>query len=418
MQEYVQLLKQNRPFRRLWFATVASYMGDWFNLIASAEIITSVTDSGAALSYLFLARMLPFFFLSPVAGVLADRFDRRKLMIFADLSRVFVVLGFLFVKDASDVWLLYALTVLQISLSALFKPAQGAVLSNLVDSKDLVVANAIDSATWSTMLAIGALLGGVATGLFGSQTAFVIDALTFLISAYFLSRVVVPLRPKSKQEVSTEGLFSFLDGLRYLRGVPFILALTLVKAGGSLIWGALNVVEIAFAKEVFPIGEDGAITLGIVYAISGIGTGISPLLLRRWFGDALPSARKAIAFGFGLMTMGIGLIAITPNLSLFLIGTFVRTLGTGALWVFASAMLQQLVPDRFRGRVFAFEFAMLTLAQSISVLWAGWGQDWFGLDARQIALSMTIFSILPLLMWITVDRRWLKSERKVLGESI
>ncbi|MBK8433353.1 MAG: MFS transporter [Chloroflexi bacterium] len=171
-------MRHNANYRYLWYGYVVSQLGDWFNLIASAALITRVTSAGTALSYLFLARFLPQFVFSPFAGMLSDQYDRRKVMIVSDILRAITVLGFLLVREPSQIWLFYLLTILQFVLSALFVPARSAVLANIVSRKELVAANALDSVTWSTMLAVGAMLGGVATAVFGIETAFILDALT------------------------------------------------------------------------------------------------------------------------------------------------------------------------------------------------------------------------------------------------
>ena len=192
MNEYVVLLRGNHNYRNLWLAKLISFLGDWFNLLASAALITQLTGSGTAISGLFLARFLPLFLMSPVAGVVADRFSRRQIMIASDVLRALTVLCFLFIRSADQIWLLYVLTALQFSLSAFFVPAERALLPSVVEDDDLVTANALDGFTWSTMLAIGSLLGGLATAAFGKETAFVLDALTFLLSAWFVSRINIP----------------------------------------------------------------------------------------------------------------------------------------------------------------------------------------------------------------------------------
>ena len=154
MQEYLNLLRNNRNYRYLWLGNVVSLLGDWFNLLASAELITNLTNSGVAISSLFLARYLPLFLASPLAGVVADRFSRRTIMIWSDVLRAVTVLGFLLVRSTEQIWLLYLLTVLQFVLSAFFTPARSAIIANVVPQKDLVTANALDSFTWSTMLPI------------------------------------------------------------------------------------------------------------------------------------------------------------------------------------------------------------------------------------------------------------------------
>ncbi len=384
MKPYWLLLRDNRNYRLLWLGSLISNLGDWFNLIASAALVSRLTTTGTAISYLFLARFLPLFLFSPMAGVLADRYRRRTIMIVTDLLRALIVLCFLLIRDPAHVWLLYVLTVSQFVMSALFTPARSAVLANVVQPADLVTANALDSLTWSTMLALGAMLGGVVAALFGGTTAFVVDAGTFLLSAWFISRIA-GISQSDITAVAGRGWLAFIDGLRYLRGAPFILALSLVKGGGSLVWGAVNVLEVSFAEQVFPLGgSNSTATLGIIYTISGIGTGLGPLLLRRIFGDNPIRMRRAISWGFGLLTLGLFVLSRAPTLPVFVFGTLIRTVGSGTLWVFSAALLQTLIPDRVRGRVFAFEFAFLTMTQSISIFWAGYAQDTLHLDVRQV----------------------------------
>ena len=284
MSVYVELLRRNHDYRNLWLARVVSNFGDWFNLLASATLITSLTGSGTAISYLFLARFLPVFVMSPFAGVLADRYERRMIMVITDVLRAGTVLCFLFIRTPEQIWLLYALTVFQFVLSALYTPAHSALLSNVVARDDLVTANALDGFTWSSMLAMGALFGGLAAAYLGLAAAFVIDAATFLVSAWFVLRISRVSKPV-EEGGSEVRLFDFLEGFQYLAGRPFILGLSLVKAGGSLVWGGINVLEIPLAQQVFAIGAGGTVTLGLIYAATGIGTGFGPLLIRQRIGD-------------------------------------------------------------------------------------------------------------------------------------
>ncbi len=430
MNEYLSLLRGNRNFRNLWLGSVISQFGDWFNVIASAELITRLTDSGIALSYLFLARFLPLFVLSPVAGVLADRFDRRHIMVLSDVLRGVTVLGFLLVREPGDVWLFYLLTIVQFSLSALFTPARGASLANVVPPGQLVAANALDSLTWSTMLALGAFLGGVVAALFGAEAAFVADAASFGLSAVFISRVVLTTAGRDTRyeirDTSSEhsappsrisnlvSRFAFLDGFRYLWREPFILGIALAKAGGSLVWGAINVLEITYANELFPlsgaerfgVADPGTATLGLIYVVSGLGTGVGPLFMRRWLGDAPRRLMLGVSLGFLAMTVGTAWLAIVDGLGPLLMATVARTLGTGTLWVFSSALLQTIVPDRFRGRVFSFEFAALTLTQSISTLAGGYLLDTVGLSMQGVMAVMGGVSLLTSAAWVAFHRRY------------
>jgi len=411
MSEYLNLLNRNKNFSYLWWGNVISLLGDWFNLLASAALITQLTNSGVAISYLFLVRYLPIFLFSPIAGVIADRFDRRNILITADVLRAFTVLSFLFIRSADQLWLLYLLTAIQFMLSALFTPARSAILANIVDQKDLVIANALDSFTWSTMLALGSFLGGVVAAIFGNQTAFVMDALTFGISAFLISRIVLPKRERISVSGQSNWL-EFIEGLQYLWGVPVLLVISLVKAAGSFVWGAINVLEISYADHVYPltnstlgkwlsIDDGGTATLGLIYVVSGLGTGLGPLLIRRWLGDSTKRLMTGITIGFMLTAVGISMLGLVSNLPAFLLSTFIRTVGTGTIWVFSSVLLQVLIPDKVRGRVFAFEFAILTLTQSLSIFGAGYFQDALNWPLDQITLISGGLGVIVFILWVS-----------------
>jgi MFS family permease len=383
-------------------------LGDWFNLLASAALITQLTGAGTALSYLFLARLLPFFFMSPIAGVFADRYERRAIMIATDILRAITVLCFLLIRSPDQIWLLYVLTVTQFVLSSLYTPAHSALLSNIVETDDLVTANALDGFTWSTMLALGALLGGITAGLFGTTTAFIIDAATFLLSAWYVQRITVSGRamPTAGAHGRQGGLFQFVAGMGYLRARPFILGVALAKAGGALAWGAVNVMEIPLAQDIFPINGNGTLTLGLLYCATGLGTGIGPLIVRRWIGKEFRNQLWAILGGLAALCIGILGIGFATSFGWVVAASFLRALGSGTVWVFSAAMLQAIVDNEYRGRVFSFEFAVLTLAQSLSTLWAGVGLDQLALSVQEVLRWTALISLATVLVWVWFQARF------------
>lgn len=412
--EYSSLLRNNRNYRLLWFGYLISQFGDWFNLIASAAVIANITKDGTSLSYLFLARFLPLFFFSPFAGLLADKFDRRYLMVVSDILRALTVLGFIFVREPSQVWIFYVLTIVQFVLSALFVPARSAVVANVVRDKDLIVANALDSVTWSSTLAIGAMVGGLATAVLGTNLAFILDALTYFASAWLIYLVQLPpLPPKENPAGSWSQSLEFIEGLKFLWLKPALFGLTLVKAGGALIWGGINVLEVNYASQIFPIiftlpgyeepiGADGSVTLAIIYTLSGIGTGVGPIILRRIFGDIPEKMLWGITLSFLFLSFGIWGVSSSTTIWIFCFFTILRTLGSGGLWVFSAALLQIFVPDYVRGRVFALEFALLTLMQSLSIYWAGFAQDSWHLSVPAVTFSLGVVGFVVTILWLPV----------------
>ncbi len=413
LSKYTTLLRQNRDYRFLWIGYLVSQIGDWFNLIASASLIARLTESGTELSLLFLARFLPLFVMSPFAGVVSDRFDRRYVMIISDILRALTVVGLMFINDASMVWLFYVLTAAQFSLTALFLPARSAAMSNIVEKDELVTANALDSVTWSSTLALGTLLGGLATAFFGITTAFILDIFTFLISAWAISRISVSALAAKNEDQKHEGGFKEIAaGFSYLWGAKLIFAIALVKATGSLVYGAINVLEISIAEDVYPlvfsynwqgvaqtVGDGGTLTLTLFYLVAGIGTGIGPIILQNWLGETEDALRWGIFVSFILMTIGLLGMAIDIGLTWFVVASVFRTLGSGTLWVFSAALLQTIVPNEVRGRVFAFEFAILTLTQSISIWIGGWFQDRLSWGLFQVIGFFALLSVAITIYW-------------------
>jgi MFS family permease len=399
---YATLLRGNVNFRYLWSGQIVSLLGDWFNLIASATLIAELTNSGIAVGGLFVVRMLAQLMVSPFAGVAADRYNRKHLLILTDIGRSITVLGFLLVKEPGQVWLLYVLTLIQLAMSGFFFPARNAILPDIVSRRELGSANALSAATWSVMLAFGAAIGGIVAGVWGVQPAFAIDAMTFLVSAILISRIAYQHEPAlaAADKSVRAAVKQYLDGLRYLWRHKDFLAIALNKGAFALVAaGAFQVVQVALAKQIFVIGEGGGISLGLMYAFMGIGTGLGPIVARRFTGDREGPLRLAIAASYAITTLGLILIAPLVGFGLVLLGTVLRGIGGGIGWVFSTQLLLQKLPDRVRGRVFSTEFAMFTLASAISAAGGGWLFDNTGLGISGMMWLMAILALIPGAMW-------------------
>ena len=402
---YLDLIRGNRNFRYLWFGQIVSLLGDWFNLIASASLVANLTESGLAVSGLLVARLLAPFFVSPFAGVAADRLPRKSLLIWSDILRGVTVLGFLLVREPSQVWLLYVLTAVQLGISGFFFPTKTAMLPDIVSERELGAANALSSATWSVMLALGAALGGLAAGVFGLYPAFILDALTFVLSAFLIARIdyqaAVPLAQRAGESFRAalaEAVGQYVDGLLYLWQHRDILVIVLLKAFVSLLmWGPYQVIQITLSEQLYVIGAGGTIGLGLMYAANGVGTGIGPLGVRRFTGDRARALRVAIALAFVVSGVGMFLVAPLPSFGWFLVGLLLRGIGGGTIWVFSTQLLLEKLPNRVRGRVFATEFALHTLAGAIAAFLVGPALDAVGLDATLWTLAWLI--VVPVAGW-------------------
>jgi MFS family permease len=398
---YVALVRGNANFRLLWFGQIVSLLGDWFNLIASAALVAILTQSGLAIGGLFVVRMLAPFLISPIAGVITDRYDRKKILIWADVARAITVAGFLFVREPGQIWLLYALTAIQLGISGFFFPARNAILPDIVSPKALGTANALTSVTWSVMLALGAALGGLVSGIWGIYPAFVIDILTFVLSAFLIAQIsyTPTTMLSSADKTLAAALRQYLDGLRYLRQHVDILVVALHKgANALLVASGFQVVQVAISEQIFVIGQGGGIGLGLMFGVVGIGTGIGPIVARRFTGDRDGALRIALVLGYIMATLGLLVVAPLSSFALVLVGMLLRGAGGGIAWVFSTQLLLQLVPNHVRGRVFATEFAIFSLMAAAGAAATGRVLD-TSLGMSEIILWMAGLSLIPGLLW-------------------
>lgn len=411
---YIDLLRRNRSFRQLWLGQVVSQMGDWFNTIALYTIILQLTGSGRDVGLLLVARFVPSFLFGPISGVVADRFSRRTIMIVSDLLRAVVVLGFLLVRRADQLWIIYVLTVLQLGLSTFFEPAKTAAIPSIVEDRELVAANAISSVTWSAMLTIGAAIGGIITDAFGTDVAFVLDAATYLLSAALIASIRVPKRAKRpRQKLSLGrilGITETIEGIRYVKDRPRVLAYLLVKPAWGLGGGILTLLAV-FGERIFPVGKGAAGGIGVLFAARGIGTAVGPIVARRIAGEG--EHRMQASIGIAFLIGGVFYIAFGSATSLLfaLIVLGIAHCGGSILWVFSTVMLQRSVADNFRGRVFAAELALVTLTMAASNYATGELLDRFRISPRAVTIGVGILFMMPGFAWFLTQRWWDREEK-------
>lgn len=232
---YVELLRSNRNFRTLWYGQLVSELGDWFSTVALLNLMLDLTGRAQVVGWFFIIICLPAIAVGPISGVLADLLDRKKLMIAMDLIRAILVLGYLLVSRADQIWAIYLIAAFEVAMATIFEPARSAIIPDICGTEELLPANTLGSVTWSLLLAAGAAVGGFVTASFGRNTCYVLDSISFIGSALFISRVK-PARgqaqPLGRQKQNlAAGFRDMLKGFAYLLHFPRVFALSLVKAG-------------------------------------------------------------------------------------------------------------------------------------------------------------------------------------------
>ena len=391
----LSVLRRNGDFARLYAAQLVSFAGDWFATVALLGLVYQLTESAAWTTLVLVSQMISIAVFSPLGGHLADRLDRRRLMIASDAARLVLALGYLLVDTRDDVWLALVLTAGIAALSAVFTPASNAALPNLVDREDLPAANVLVAAAWGTMLAVGGALGGLVAALFGRDTAFVGDAVSFGISGILLLRIHRRFSERREHEEHHGIVEATRETVRYARRDHRVLALLTVKGGFGLGAGVIGLLPI-LALEVFHAGDEGT---GLLWGFRGIGALVGPFLARRFTRD-LRSLFAAVGVSFAVYGVFYATVPLMPTLWLAALFVLLAHLGGGAQWTLSTYGLQVIVPDRIRGRVFAFDFGLVTLTLAGSILAAGWAADRF--DPRAVMLVMAAVALTYAVVWSAV----------------
>ncbi|HEX8255810.1 MAG TPA: MFS transporter [Thermoanaerobaculia bacterium] len=381
---YLRLLRENRDFRLLYFATLISLGGDWFLTVALLDLVLQLTGSATLVSLMLLFQTLPVFLFTPHAGHLIDRVDRRKLMIGVDLLRIVACLLPLLARTPEMLPFAYAGVFLIAVGSAYFEPASQAALPNIVRSEDLAAANVLMGSTWGTMLTAGAAIGGAVTTLFGRDTSFVVDAISFAVSALLLRSMRVPF--SESRDATAHVVPPFFESLRetfrFARAHPRILGLLTVKSGYGLGAGVVAMLGV-FGREVFLAGAWG---IGLLFAARGLGALFGPFLLRAAI--RTDDARyRAIAFCVLAFGVGYAALAISTTLPAGFAAILFAHLGGGAAWQISTYGLQRETPDHIRGRIFSVDYGLVTLTMAISGLIAGIAADRFGATTGTLAVA-------------------------------
>jgi hypothetical protein len=423
------LLRSNPSFRRLWIAQLISLGGDWFNVVALTGLLLHLTGSGFYGGAVLVASLLPQFLLSPVAGVVADRFDRRRLMLGANLIAAVLALAMLAVRSRGSVWLGLAAMAGIAAMGAFFDPASRSGLPNIVEDDQLAAANVLMASTWGIMAAVGAAAGGLVAGLLGRDAAFVANAASFLVAAGLILGVRAHLGPLDPTGVSgppgLPGVSGLPDGKRrrlrpvrdlaegaaWARTDARVMALLAQKVGFGLGTGMIGLLPI-FATRVFsgpgtgggPTGGLGSADagIGILYGARGLGSLLGPFGARAVVRTDLRRLFPAIAAAMALFGGAYAVFPAAPGLWAAAGIVLVAHLGGGTQYTMTSYGLQQITPDRVRGRIMAFELGLVTLTMSVSLLAAGRAAE--VVDPRAVVEALSGLTMAYAAVWAFATR--------------
>jgi predicted MFS family arabinose efflux permease len=408
LASYLRLLRGNRNFRRLWMAQIVSEIGDWFYTLSIYTLLLQLTGHASSVALALVLQVLPQTFVGPAAGVVNDRLRRKQVMIAADLVRVVIVLAMLLVRSRTMVWLVYPLLLAETTMAAFFEPARSSVIPNIAARGDVLIANTLSSATWSVNLLIGASVGGVVAAFFGRDAVFVLNALSFLVSAFLIGGMhfaephaegAAPLRPHDVIDFSP-----VLEGVRYIRSHRTLLPAVFAKAGELMIGPSWVIFTVLGAREfavhwrnVDP-ARGSMLGMSILLGGRGLGALVGPLIAARWAGRRDQRLQLGILIGYILIGLGYAALGSSRSVWMASACAMLAHAGGSMVWVFSTTLLQLHTDDRFRGRVFSADlgFAMLSIAAGGFL--CGRLLD-AGIAARTVATWTGVVMLIPAGLW-------------------
>lgn len=381
-------LLHNRAYMSLMASQLISNLGDWLHLLALLMMVGLKWNATPwQITMIMLCSMLPMLVGGPLAGMLADRVERKKLMIIADVVRIFIVFGLVFV---TDIWQVYVLIVAKSIFDIMFSPAKNGKIKEVVPKEHLEKAVSYSAIIEQGSKIVGPALGGMLTAAFGVSVCFMVDSASFLFSALLLLLVpgkITAAHTEAKEESSTKSAESgFLRelgaGIREIIGIPLVAYSTLMLAMTLLVLQIADSQAVVLFREIPNLPED---LLGWCIALSGVGTllaaGLNGL-------SSKLSISPLLKMGAGGMLLGI-VFAIAGAFAIF--GTFnqfgiivmlvlfvLAGLGAGMAFIPFQVMLQQSTPEALIGRVFGTVTSVTSTAALIGPVVGGYLVTTFG----------------------------------------
>ncbi|MFD2768278.1 MFS transporter [Micromonospora eburnea] len=398
MSPTVSVLVRNRDFRNLFLAELVVFGSDWFVMVPLLVLLPELTGSGVWGALVLAVDTGTMALLLPYTGTVADRLDRRKTMIGANLAALAGVLLLLGVRGAGTAWLaLVAIAAVAVA-KAFYSPAAQAALPNVLDPADLAAGNAVAGSAWGTMTVVGASLGGMLSSAAGPYVSFWVAAGGLAAAAGLATRIRRPLQaPRDSALPHPRTWPAIHEALRYIAHRPRVLALVAVKSGVGLGNGVLTVFPLL--AGVYGLGSVGT---GLLFAFRGAGALVGPILMRRvltnraWLLTGLALSMSL----YGLAYVGVSVVGWFP---LVLVLVLLAHVGGGSNWVLSNYALQREVPDRLRGRVFATDMMLATLAISVSQLGVALVVD--QVSERTVLAGCGLVTVVYAVVWRFATRR-------------
>jgi MFS family permease len=400
MNPFLTLLRRNHNYRNTWIGQVVSEVGDHFNNIAVFGLALKLTGSGMVVTFVMLSRAIPAILAGPLAGVVLDRLDRKKVMIASDLIRAVVALGFVLAWWYKSPPLLYIFSGLLMLASPFFTSGRAAILPSIATKEELHIANSLTQTTQWTTLSVGAFLGGV-SGDVGYEWAFVFNSLSFLVSAFCISRLHLPglgFRPPRAAVTEAEVVrpwHEYIEGLRYMRARPLIFGIGMIALGWATGGGAAQILFSIFGELVFHRGSWG---IGQIWGCAGVGLLVGGALAYQ-LGKRISfeNYKRAIIVCYIVHGGSYIVFSRMRSFAWALVFIAMSRMAVGVSSTLNMGQLLRHVANEYRGRVFSTIESMQWSVMMVSMTLAGMASQKY--DARLIGTVAGVLSSTTAFFW-------------------
>lgn len=367
----IRELVRRGQFARLFWAGAVSSLGDWVSLFAAIALGNALGGT-VGISVPLLARFLPALLFGAVAGVIADRFDAKRVMLVADLSRMVLVITLVFVNSLQ---LLFVITLLVEIGSLVRQPAREAAMASVVTRDELMNANSMTAFITYGMIPVAgavwtviALVAETVLGIDPWKAGYAFDAATFAVSALIILTMTLPVRELVAARADTgwgvrDGLRDFIEGVKYVMSRPEV-RIPILSVAWALVGAApIFVLGEPFSREVLGLGSTG---FGILATSIGIGSAVGVLVARAVDGERM---QLPVGLAVALIVAGIGVmgVAFTDQIVTAAVGGFTAGLGTGGAYVLSFTTVHHAVEDHLRGRTFATLYTLARMGVVVSL---------------------------------------------------
>ena len=372
---------RNADFAKLWLGQLVSNMGDRFNYMALvALILYEMNRSAVEAGKIVLFMTIPILIFGPIAGVYVDRWSRKKTMIASDLSRAALVT---LLPLADRLWQVYVIVFLLSTASRFFYPARSSIIPNIVERKQLLMANSISQGTFMLTTVVGPAVGAALIALIGTRNVFYLDSASFLFSAFMIMRIGLEERRSTQEEGIRRIGSQMAEGLRFIRSNRGTLFVVSMFTGVMLAYGGVNVLFLVFIKEVLLMNIRG---LGLLESTQGIGAVMGSIALG-YMGQRIGTRKLTLG---SLLVASFLFLSFTLNRVIYLSYLLMAGIGIAVTFITvpANTLLQKLVPDALRGRVFGVQGTLIEGAAVVSI-------------AIETLLA-GVLGVVPVLVWSSI----------------